>query len=172
VSNIRSPMLLPLFKMLLWVKQAALGIDVVPLVNCIFTISSQLTSFSPGTPALLIPPSSKTFSYGIVAFMGPVSTLPAELLTRMTDLREGTTSDSKVPILWMSGIRAERRSILERGGLRGRFVSVLMIKWDAVRCVSADNTCDEVKAGFRGTWNDIRTARRLEYRYLPGWRPF
>ena len=33
VKSILSPMLLPLFKIDLWVKQAAFGMDVVPEVN-------------------------------------------------------------------------------------------------------------------------------------------
>ena len=39
VRSIRSPIDLPLFKMDRWVRQAALGIDVVPEVNCILTTS-------------------------------------------------------------------------------------------------------------------------------------
>jgi hypothetical protein len=40
VSSILSPMLFPLLRILLCVKHAALGIDVVPLVNWMLTISS------------------------------------------------------------------------------------------------------------------------------------
>jgi hypothetical protein len=39
VNNIRSPILLPLFKMLRWLKQAALGMLVVPEVNWMLIMS-------------------------------------------------------------------------------------------------------------------------------------
>ncbi len=40
VSSMRSPMLLPLFNIERWLRQAALGREVVPDVNCMLTISS------------------------------------------------------------------------------------------------------------------------------------
>lgn len=39
VRSMRSAMLLPLLSMERWVKQAALGMEVVPEVNCILTMS-------------------------------------------------------------------------------------------------------------------------------------
>ena len=40
VRSMRSPMDLPLFRIDRWVRQAALGMDVVPEVNCMLTTSS------------------------------------------------------------------------------------------------------------------------------------
>jgi hypothetical protein len=40
VRSMRSPMLLPLFKMFVCVRQAAFGTAVVPDVNCMLTMSS------------------------------------------------------------------------------------------------------------------------------------
>ena len=42
--------------------------------------------------------------------------------------------------------------MFSRGGLKGRFVSVLIIKWVAERWERAAVTCGELNAGFRGTW--------------------
>ena len=39
VKSILSPMLAPLFRIEWWVRQAALGEDVVPDVNCMLTVS-------------------------------------------------------------------------------------------------------------------------------------
>jgi len=40
--------------------------------------------------------------------------------------------------------------MLVRGGLRGRFVSAPMMRWEAARWLSAETTCWVLNAGFSG----------------------
>lgn len=76
---------------------------------------------------------------------------PAELSTMTALVREGTSSDSQRVWPWRFGIMCVRRGMFERGSLRGRFVSVLIMRWEAVRWVRAEITCGALKAGLMGT---------------------
>lgn len=42
--------------------------------------------------------------------------------------------------------------MFDRGSFLGRFVSVLMIRWEALRWARAETTCWELKPGFNGTY--------------------
>jgi hypothetical protein len=85
VNSILSPILLPLFKMDRCERQTAFGIEVVPELNWILTTSSgcrwRSGSDRPGAP------SSSTFSNIVVHLRGLMSTRPAELSTRITQLQ-------------------------------------------------------------------------------------
>lgn len=88
---------------------------------------------------------------GVVAEREEGDRRPEELSTRIMEVREGTVSEWMGVVLLMLGVNWVRRSIFERGGLYGRLVSVLIIRWDAVRWLRAAMTCAGVNAGFRGT---------------------
>src|SRR5271155_1118838 len=87
---------------------------------------------------------------GVVARKAVGSIRPEELSTRITCLREGMAEEERVE-LERSEIRASRMGIFERGGLKGRFVSVPMIKWVAERWLRADMIWVALNAGLRGT---------------------
>lgn len=149
VRSIRSPMLLPLFKMDLWVKHAAFGIEVVlhhsyhqisssvtyfkgkahPLVNWIFTTSSRLnlSSLSCGRPN----PSVRASGNEENALNDEASIRPCALFTTMTPLSEGTSSDSQV--VSSEGTSCRSSGTFDRGDLRERFVSRDTIRWEALR---------------------------------------
>lgn len=148
VRSMRSPMLLPLLRILLWLRHAALGLLVVPDVNCMFAISLGSRPWS--SKALSCAPSSTTCSYRRVLLYSETSMRPAELSTRTIFCNDGTSSDSSFePVRF--GTRCVRSDILERGSFRGRFVSAPMMRWDAARWFSAERTCGALKAGFNGT---------------------
>ena len=54
-----------------------------------------------------------------------------------------------------------KRGRLERGSLRGRLVSVLIMRWAAVRWLRAEMTWGALNAGFRGTFDVIRWRLQL-----------
>lgn len=82
VRSMRSPMLLPLFSMERWLKQAAFGEDVVPEVNWMFTISSGWRSdLKNGSDDL---PSKRIWLKSVVVRNFDASIRPSELLTIMT----------------------------------------------------------------------------------------
>lgn len=70
----------------------------------------------------------------------------------MRVLSDGTGGDERV---WesRSGTRCWRRGRLERGGLRERFASVLMMRCEAERWLSAEVTWEALNAGLRGTFS-------------------
>jgi hypothetical protein len=76
-------------------------------------------------------------------------------------VNEGTISDCNFELL-RSVVRCSSSSIFDRGGLNGRFVSVPMMRWEASKCVRADTTWMEMKAGFSGT----RMAPSLKRAYV------
>jgi hypothetical protein len=61
--------------------------------------------------------------------------------------------------------------MFSRGGLYGRFVSVPIMRCEAVRCDNAEMTCVELKAGFKGTYNcqpiqhAVESRQRKVYQY-------
>ena len=62
-----------------------------------------------------------------------------ELSTRIRFLSDGTDGDKSVRES-RSGMRCWRRGRLERGGFRERFASVLMMRCDVERWLSAEVT--------------------------------
>jgi hypothetical protein len=91
VSNIRSPMLLPLLRIERCVRQAALGMEVVPLVNWILTTSSGWSPGS-GTSGPFTPDSSTSLK-AKVELKESRLTRPEELSVTMICSNEGTRSD-------------------------------------------------------------------------------
>src|SRR5438045_8919714 len=77
---------------------------------------------------------------------------PAELFISVIERREGTDADSTLSELSKVGEICLSNVTFSRGGLYGRFVSVPIIRCDAERWESAEMTCVELKAGFKGTW--------------------
>jgi hypothetical protein len=69
---------------------------------------------------------------GFVARKGVGSILPAELSTRMTFLREGASSDSSFELA-ESLMIVSSIDTFDLGRLKGRLVSVPMIRWDTPR---------------------------------------
>jgi hypothetical protein len=120
VRSILSPMLFPLFRIERCDKQEALGIDVVPDVNWILTVSSGCKNWFSNEPA---PPASKTSSYEMVARRADISILPEELSTIITSLRDGTDSDSTRGLSRL-GIICFSKGMLSLGAFLERFVSV------------------------------------------------
>lgn len=132
-----------------WARQAALGIEVVPEVNWIFTISwFERASDSAGGLELLYELKSVK---GVVACSGLGSIRPPELSTRTICCSFGAVSDCNFEAD-RSGTRLSRRLMFDRGALKGRFVSVPMTRCEASRCVSADMTCCALNAGLSGTF--------------------
>jgi hypothetical protein len=76
---------------------------------------------------------------GVVARRCLGSMRSEELSTRTMCFREGTVSDWSFEVK-RSGMRASRRVMLLRGGLKGRFVSVPITRCEASRWVRADMT--------------------------------
>ena len=68
-------------------------------------------------------------------------------------LRLGTSSDASCcgEVLARSGTNCASSGTLLRGGFRGRVVSVLMIRCDALRWLNAEITWGALNAGLRGT---------------------
>ena len=91
VRSILSPMLLPLLRIERWVRQAALGREVVPEVNWMLMISSGDKDRS----ALEVLPSAcdRTSLKLSRGFRFEASTRPSEFSTRMTCFRDGIESD-------------------------------------------------------------------------------
>ena len=87
----------------------------------------------------------------------------------MMDFREGRSSDWRVEELERLGTRWWRRGMLERGGLRGRLVSVPMIRWEAERWLRPERTWGALNAGFSGTFlfiSEVPTATYTETNLL------
>ena len=150
VKSMRSPMLLPLFRIFLWVKQAALGKLVVPDVNWMLTISSECRVSSVSTPCGEGPPSSKTSSYfNIAPKCSSLLIRPWEFSTTMIFWIEGTAWE------WIEveklGTSSMSNGTFDRGGFLGKFVSVLMMRCFADRCDNAEITWEALKAGLSGT---------------------
>lgn len=147
--DMREPMEKPLLRIEWWVRQAAFGRVVVPDVNWMLTMSSLWSSESgmmSWTPELSFMREVK----GVAAENGEVSIRPAALSTKMIFRRDGTDSDCTSGNVRSAAI-ALSRVTFSRGGLYATFVSAPIIKWAASRCESADMTCRELKAGFKGT---------------------
>lgn len=68
-----------------------------------------------------------------------------------TFCRDGTNSDSSFDPDKL-GARCVNREMLERGSLRGRFVSAPMMRCEAARWLRAERTWGALKAGFSGTY--------------------
>lgn len=79
-----------------------------------------------------------------------VPTRPDELSTTVMHFSEGTNSDRSCEA-WGSCIRCCRRGTLLRGSFRGRFDSMLMMRWLASRCFNAATTWVALKDGLIGT---------------------
>ena len=131
-------------------RQAALGEEVVPDVNWMFTISLLVSGEERGGGVESA--SEETAANETAARSSFGSMRPLELSTRMICRSEGTASDSILDLA-TSGTILLMRETLERGDLKGRFVSVPMTRWEASRCVRAETTWVVLKAGFRGTWD-------------------
>ena len=112
---------------------------------------SWLDSFSVSSGGLELWSESR-IGNGIVARRGLGSMRPPELSTRMICWRDGAVSDSNLDPD-KAGARLSRIVMFERGGLKGRFVSVLMTRCEASRWVRADMTWVALKAGFSGTYS-------------------
>jgi hypothetical protein len=151
VSHILSPMKKPLLRIERWVRQAALGREVVPDVNWMLIVS-WISKGSSGITSLLLElvklPSGSM--KGVVALREEVSIRSWELSTRIMFLSEGADADSNFDAD-KSGAICFNSVMFSRGGLYERFVSVPIIRCAAERCESADMTCGELNAGFRGT---------------------
>lgn len=150
VRSMRAPIWWPLFRMERWARQAALGMEVVPEVNWMLTMS-WLESVAEGIGGGATRSAFRS-AKGVVARRCLGSMRPEELSTRTMCFREGTVSDWSFEVK-RSGTRASRRVMLLRGGLKGRFVSVPITKCEASRWVRADITWVAVNAGLSGVWN-------------------
>lgn len=138
VSSIRSPMLLPLLRIERWVRQAAFGIEVVPLVNCILTTSS---GWRPGLgTSVPFTPGSSTSLKAMVELKASRFTRPEELSATMICFSEGTSSDCSMCDLNPCRIFL-RSGTFDCGSLLERFVSAPMIRWDTLRWLRAEITC-------------------------------
>lgn len=98
---------------------------------------------------------------GVVARKGVGSTLPAELSTRMMCLRDGAASASNLELAELLMI-VSSIGTLDRGGLKGRFVSVPMMRWDALKWFRALRICAAPNDGLSGT----RIAPNLNNAYV------
>lgn len=145
----RLPIKNPLFRILLWVKQAAFGREVVPDVNWMLTISSWRNSSSGITVSAFLEVCERRLLNGMVARKEEVSIRSSELLTRIIFRSEGTDADSNFKAS-RSGEMVLRSVIFSLDGLYGRFVSVPIIKCAASRWLNAAMTCGALNAGFRG----------------------
>ena len=162
VSPMREPMKNPLLRMFLWVKQAALGIDVVPLVNWILMISSKWRSTSPTSAEEWL----REISLKGIA-PRKLSKGPSELLTVTIVRKDGTDADSSLLAVSIVGTICFNSEVFSRGGLNGRLVSAPIIRCDAERCESAEMTWMELKAGLSGTYMIFNTSfRRLARRII------
>ena len=122
----RLPIWWPLLRMLWWVREAALGREVVPDVNWMLTISSLERGVSGMT--CLIDDCEHIRSWnGVVAVKEDVSILPAELSTRMMFLSDGTDVDLSSDAERLGTI-ASRSVTFSLGGLKARFVSAPMTR--------------------------------------------
>lgn len=130
-------------------RQAALGIAVVPDVNWILTMSfGERFRDGRGFPSAC---RSDTMElYGVRHLKSEVLTRPEELSTKIMFWREGIIDDSSFGLV-RSWIMCWRRGMLLRGSFRGRLDSALMIKWLAFRWLSAATTCIVLKERFIGT---------------------
>lgn len=91
LRSILSPMLLPLLRMERWVRQAALGREVVPEVNWMLMMSSGDKDGSAlEVLELVCERTSLKLSRG---FRFEASIRPSEFSTRMICCRDGTDSD-------------------------------------------------------------------------------
>lgn len=144
----REPICSPLFRIERWERQAALGEEVVPDVNCILTMS-WLERIEEGV-GLLVSVSRLMLEKGLVARKSAGSILPAELSTRMIFLRDGASSDSSLELA-ESLIIVSSMGTFERGGLKGRLVSVPIMRWVTPRWFRALMICVAPKDGLRGT---------------------
>ena len=91
VRSILSPICWPLLRMERWERQAALGAEVVPLVNWMLTMSVFERGESGVTEEVSV---SWLRVWKGVRARNEVSTRPEELSRRITCLREGASSDS------------------------------------------------------------------------------
>jgi hypothetical protein len=87
---------------------------------------------------------------GVRARSGEVATRPEELSTKITFLREGIW-DEVTEEAERSSMRDSSIGTLERGCLKGRFVSAPMMRCVAERWLNAEAICVALKAGLRGT---------------------
>ena len=113
----------PLLRMLLCVKQAALGIDVVPLVNWMLMISSAFSTTSPT--------SAEDWQSDIsLKGVAPrrLSKGPLALFTIMILRRVGTDADSTLLAVLILGEICLSSDTFSRGGLNGRLVSAPIMR--------------------------------------------
>ena len=114
VRPMREPMKYPLLRMEWWVRQAALGRDVVPDVNWMLTISSLSKALSGFTA--LVSFEEKSSKKGVVAEKDEVSIREEELSTRIIFRSEGIDADSSF-FAERSGAICFRSVIFSLGGL-------------------------------------------------------
>ncbi len=125
----------PLLRIFLCVKQAAFGIEVVPLVNWILIMSSTCK---------LMPLISAEDWFKKISLKGVV---PRSLLKEVLELstimilrREGTEADCKRLESSMAGAICFSNVVFSRGCLNGRLVSAPIKRCEAERCESAEIT--------------------------------
>lgn len=133
----------------MWLRQAAFGRAVVPDVNWMLIMSSRWRGES-GVTAWLVCEYRRSLK-GVVDLKSETSRRPAELSTRMTLCRDGTDADSIDPEV-RSGEICLSSDMFSRGGLKGRLVSVPIMRCVAERCDRAEITWGELNAGFSGTY--------------------
>ena len=93
----------------------------------------------------------RRFSKGVIAEKDETLILESELSTKTIFRNEVILADSTFAAS-KSGTICFKRVTFSLGFLKGKFVSVPMIKCAASRCESAAITCGELKAGLRGTF--------------------
>lgn len=142
-----------------WERQAALGAEVVPEVNWMLTIS--LFERTPEGVGAVVSVSRLILIQCVVALNRDGSILPAELSTRMTCSSEDARSDSSFELA-ESLMRVSNIGTFDRGVLKGRFVSVPMMRWDALKWFRALITCVAPNEGLSGT----RMAPNLNKAYV------
>lgn len=123
---IRSPMKKPLLRIDRCDSEAAFGIDVVPDVNWMLTISSGWSSGS-GLILWRMLLEDRRSAKAVVALSCETSMRDEELSTRIKLRRDGTDSDSSFLVV-RSGIICSNKVMFSRGVLYGRLVSVPIIK--------------------------------------------
>lgn len=126
VRRMRSPIWAPLLRIERCERLAAFGMDVVPEVNCILTMSCGERSRG-GREAPSALRSEVMELYGVRHLYSAVSTRPEELSTNIIFCRLGIRADCSLVDVRSWAICC-RRGMLLRGSFRGRLDSALIIK--------------------------------------------
>lgn len=122
----RSPIWAPLLRIERCERQAAFGIEVVPEVNCILTISCGERSRGEREASSALR-SEVMELYGVRHWYSEASTRPEEFSTNMIFRRLGIRTDCSLEDVRSWAICC-RRGMLLRGSFRGRLDSALIIK--------------------------------------------